>query len=1120
MKNFYKLLNGKKVTSGNGAINIASSPLDSSGTIVFIDGTKLDFLGGLSIESSRSEYIGRSNENSIFSVKDPSYINAKYFPIIGFGSGDNTTNIGNTIFNFENLSNIELNDDNYNQEKKIFSHTTKFRSLQLKNTLQTSGNSVLNDVTINANTNANNIADLGGKITVLEGDILLGTDPNINSTYQYIFNVIKTDKKTGNLSVNSDFITSKKFISDKLLTVSNSGAAITGNSIITGELEISDKVTGGNGLDVTSGGATITGNSTFINKLTTDTIYGKDAVDITKDAYFRKKDESKFILRNNSNFKTGNAQNNPNALDITGYSYFENTTVTKSLSTNNNGSLKTKKLIISGIIPSTTPIWTLNVTGLTNKLSTLTVDDISTTNNPITMNNQNSTISLNDVDISNEFSNKNNNSIYVGTSEKTAEIILNKLTANSISDFKEGDVTLSSNVNLKLTGSNSEIATTIKGDAYLNSDVILDTDNNDDINTTLTINNSLSAKAIDFGPKGSAVINGDTAIDDLIKTNKLIVESGGVVISGDSTITGTLSDNSTTGNNLTVSANTSSQRLEITSTSVFTGDIIIGDKTKQNTGELEVSGNAILGAALDVTKDTVISGATITENNKLTATGGLEVLSGDTTFKDPLEANTLEVSETTESKKFKVTSGGIFITGDSTSGSLSSPDYDAEVSAHSSVESILDISSKYPSLLAGSLGSNAIKTNLDTKTLEVTGTSTFSDNISITGNLTADSITLTNAEINATNPEIDSSWLESIPTTAITPASVPSVSVGAITPTTYTTKNTANPTTYSKGSKSEATVSSTITVENNIKFTEMTVNTTFNPTTLDETYAGTTGGSVTTDRSVTTSTLKLSEWTDDTNFIPDKTSYDFKDIKDSNASNLAWSASDGYQLYAKVLDETSNSNIEKYILFAYKGDDGYEFIEDDTTGCRVDMSTTTTKIYLGGEFIESEGGSNNTADPAMYITTFVPEITYSTSTGFTVTNFSTLLADTGTTTSDWEVGLLKYHKAHLRYSGGSFRHFRTSWNYVYNGDGEGRNAGIFNIELRVNSSGVVSNTKEMYKYKVDWNDTNYGGQTTGFLGIRLRYKGNKDKRSMYSRTMISTNGTTNFSTVITANYIK
>lgn len=809
MKNFYKLLNGKKITSGNGAVNIASSPLDSSGTIVFIDGTKLDFLGGLSIESSRSEYIGRSNENSIFSVKDPFYINAKYFPIIGFGSGDSTTNIGNTIFNFENLSNIELDDDNYNQEKKIFSHTIKFKSLQLKNTLQTSGNSVLNSVTINANTNANNI----------------GTDPNINI-------------------------------------------------------------------------------------------------------------------------------NNPNALNITGDSYFENTTVTKDLSTNNSGSLKTKKLIISGIISSATPIWTLNVTGLTNELSTLTVNDISTTDNPITMNNQESTILLNDVDINNEFSNENNNSIYVGTSEKSAEIILNKLTANSISEFKEGNVTLLSNVNLKLTGSDS-ITTTIKSNAYLNSDVVLDTDNNDNTNTTLTINNSLSAKAINFGPKGSAVINGNTTIDDLIETNKLIVDNG-VVISGNSTITGTLSDISTAGNNLTVSENTSSQTLEITSTSVFTSDIIVGDGTKQNTGELEVSGNAVLRAALDVTEDTVISGATITENNKLTATGGLEVLSGDTTFKDPLESNTLEVSETTESKKFKVTSGGISITGDSTSGSLSSSDYDVEVSAHSSVESILDTSLKYPSLSAGSLGSDETKTNLETNTLEVTGTSTFSDNISIIGNLTADSITLTNAKINATSPEIDSSWLEDIPITAITPASVPSVSVTDITPTTYTTKNVANPTIYSKGSKSDATVSSTITVENNIKFTEMTVNTTFNPTTLDETYTGTTGGSVTTNRPVTTSTLKLSEWTNDTNFISDKSSYDFKDTNDSNASKLTWSASNGYKLHAKVLDETTNSTISQYIAFAEKRTGGdYEFIEDDdTTGCRVDMSTTTTKIYLGGEFIE------------------------------------------------------------------------------------------------------------------------------------------------------------------------
>lgn len=160
MKNFYKLLNGKKVTSGDSVINIASAPLNSSGTIVFIDGTKLDFLGGLSIESSRFENIGRynKNEDGVFSVKEPKNINAKYFPIIGFGSGDNK-NIGNTIFKFETSGNINLDDinpdaDNYNKEKKIFSHTTKFKNLELGMDLNVTGSSVFDtDVIINSNTN-------------------------------------------------------------------------------------------------------------------------------------------------------------------------------------------------------------------------------------------------------------------------------------------------------------------------------------------------------------------------------------------------------------------------------------------------------------------------------------------------------------------------------------------------------------------------------------------------------------------------------------------------------------------------------------------------------------------------------------------------------------------------------------------------------------------------------------------------------------------------------------------------------------------------------------------------------------------------------------------------------
>ena len=484
----------------------------------------------------------------------------------------------------------------------------------------------------------------------------------------------------------------------------------------------------------------------------------------------------------------------------------------------------------------------------------------------------------------------------------------------------------------------------------------------------------------------------------------------------------------------------------------------------------------------------MISGATIAENNKLTANGGLKVSSGNTIFNDPLTANTLEVTKTTKSKKFNVKNGGISITGASKSGSLSSSN-DVTVSANSNIENILDIDSEYPSLSTGSLGTDANKTDLNTNTLKVTGTSEFNDDILINGNLTADSITLTNAEISATSPEIDSSWLENIPTTAITPAS-------------------ANPTTYSKSSRSSAKVSSTIAVENNIKFTKMTVGTTFNPTILDETYTGTTGGSVTTNVPVTTDTLKLSEWTDNTNFISDKTSYTFRDAKDSNVSNLTWSSSDGYKLYATVLDETDNSAVNQYIAFAEKGSNGYEFIEDDTVGCKIDMSTDTTEIHLGGEFIEE---FVKFYDPATYITTFVPEITYSTTTGFTVTNFSTLLADTNTTVSDWEVGLLKYHYRRNTGSTYSRRHFRTSWNGIHSpGTMYSQNyQTIRELTFDIDNSGVVTNTEDVYKYNPSWNDY-YHGQTWMYLGIRIRHKNSKN-RSLYPSRMLIGNASGNIS---------
>lgn len=224
-----------------------------------------------------------------------------------------------------------------------------------------------------------------------------------------------------------------------------------------------------------------------------------------------------------------------------------------------------------------------------------------------------------------------------------------------------------------------------------------------------------------------------------------------------------------------------------------------------------------------------------------------------------------------------------------------------------------------------------------------------------------------------------------------------------------------------------------------------------------------------------------------------------------------------YEVKCEEIDET------KTVSTFFPFDSSYkvyasEFIENDSA---------TNVTYSAGNkmtcyrFIEGDD-AQTTQDPKVYIKTFVPEITYSTSTGFTVTNFSTLLNSTGTTINDWEVGLLKYHKAHLRHDGGSWRHFRTSWNYVFAPDdpvGTPINRHIFNIELRINSSGVVTNTKDMYKYKANFNNNNYAGQTTGFLGIRLRYKSDVSCKSKYSRTMISTTGSS-FSTVTTSSYIR
>lgn len=153
----------------------------------------------------------------------------------------------------------------------------------------------------------------------------------------------------------------------------------------------------------------------------------------------------------------------------------------------------------------------------------------------------------------------------------------------------------------------------------------------------------------------------------------------------------------------------------------------------------------------------------------------------------------------------------------------------------------------------------------------------------------------------------------------------------------------------------------------------------------------------------------------------------------------------------------------------------------------------------------------------------MPEISYSTSTGFTVTNFSTLLNDTGTGSSDWEAGLLYYHKSISRKSDtreNHIRHFRTTWNkYHANEDGMAFNKSRGTL-LSINNSGVVSNTNSLSK-TISSTD-NRASQAYPIIGIRLRYKvkPRAENRSRYSKTMYEFRSSSNIVAVTTSNYIK
>lgn len=1108
MKNFYKIFKGITPGTGTGNKNIASAPEDSYGTIIGSDGTKIDFFGNHSIESSQTNPLIR-NKDIFASSGNISY---NYFPMDGFKG---STSLEDSIFEFSSKSIPESIGNRKNI--KFISTNTKIKNLKLTTSLST--------LTVSGNLVAEGNTEIG-VLNVINGsqfiddDIITGNNGIVIN--QDSAQIEGTSKISGNLEVTETSVFGKK------VTIKQNGAQITGNSKVTGTFQTTDLTTANSGITVVSNGmnvgtSAVNVESTIIGKVTVENSTTFEDLTV-ESAGISTTTGSSTVLSEKTSIGTGliikdGAQIAGNSKVTGTFQTTSDTTIGGELNVTGDLEVTDKTKIDSNS--------NLEVIGdiTTGSLTTgSSVSDNTFSANNLTMNAATSMSSSGiDIEITGLTSTLN-----LATNDSKITNLGGKTTFNGYSESCSLSVDGSSTLNtLSMTSTiddgtvlGAESSTTnaegitfedVADDGLTPEVAILDNASMDDTVTTHMLRVDGKDTETDFHLN---IVDSDNSVNVEFTGDEGSLEVGSLLEAESVKNNGTLEAGSegktiTFGNNLKISKNGS----------IVSGDSTLGDSTLKNNvtakGTLRVKDTSTLSNNVDIKNVEDAGGLDVTESTSLNSTS---------TFKSTLQVTT---GITEIKKKTTIVSGGLDVTGGATvtlggltTGSFETSDDVVVTGAnHSSFTSISKYNNVYPGVTSGSETSNTSLTLKDTlETTTGSGTSKLSGDINITGNLdVSGKVEINTNEITVAEPTTPTitklSVVESAPT-----AGTASVNITAGTPISTTGSLESGYDTSGNGSWTSGSIS----IGNSVSktFTTVNVNTTFNPTNLIENDSNSIiSGSVlnspadTSTEYITVTNLELDNWTDNTNFIPDKSSYSFKDNNDSNASNLAWSSESGYQLYAKVLDETSSSSVNEYISFAKKGTAGYEFIEDGTSGCKIDMSTTTTKIYLGGEFIESEGSSTQTADPAVYIRTFVPEISYSTSTGFTVTNFSTLLEETGTTSDDWSVGVLMYHKTfNYGYESSTSssprrRHFRTTWDYwdiPLSDNGPEPNQGneypymhpdVQNgTAIKISNNGAVSGTNKLHKKGVNGKDARLG-QLYSFIGIRLRYLGSGDPRN-------------------------
>lgn len=1084
MKNFYSLFKG--ITVPIGEVTAANKPASSAGSVILGDLGKIDFLGNTSISSTRGYQIVVTDDSIVWNRDILSNGKVQMFPEVGY------ENI-NFLESNRNLSTLTY----LPKLSKVLSHSMNVLSMELSDELDVTGYATLSR---------------SDKLVKIYSTAITN-DQNTNNTLTVI-GLIKGNN-TFEITNGSTVINTPTTVNDKLDVIKS--MSITGDVTVSGNKHtIQGAVRMGSNL--VSNGKITTHNDLKVNNFTKLESQSENDVALEVGGTFKMIDSGTIIIK---------AKNGENGLQID-TNYKNN--IKGGIAAGNISVAGDAYLSISDSVTVTENMISKNLT--TSKALETTKGKIEISKNITSAGNLeiNSDVNgISNLEVGNVLK-------ITSSSGKTSIMGNTNLSDSTLKQSLKISGTATFNDSFKMSnGATEKTITFNKGD-----------------DKSVNINNKFTVETLNSEYTNCiSLITGDLAVgsssedaletSDLICTDFSILDSGSFVINKDLNITDSLNVKSLTGKTLEVKngildnyiyENDSEYRPTISADDLFINcDLYVKRNLKGSsiTNDNKIITNNVTAENIEVGN----SGTEISVNVKSDLTA--QDISADSLIVSSNDSNSniFKVSSTRETSIDNIhdSNSNTIIKGSLSAGFVNADNLTLLNSKKSIKTNILKTGVMntgiefYQTGETGYIHANELTVESDN--FNVLGDATLLTNseVKITGNLSL----ITNS---TTQTYGNIKLIESVDTDSIkdeiTADPYPSVN-----PDIYVPKNDTVGTNYIKNL--EFNDSSTINF-NEIVVDDLNKATASNPlyssipnvavknpavnSLYENDELNDRGNTVTVADSVkvTANMTQLSKWTKDTKLDSLKTE-NVLALSDNGLDDGYVNYDDGkYNAYIISMDETENSQ-DNYFGLAFMGSSTsqpYEFIEGDTEGLSIDVNDPEkTIIYIKDEFIE------NSLDPIAYISSFTPEITYSED-GFTVTNFSKLLRNTGTTPSDWSVGVLMYHKSY-NYSKTYYddsiepvkRHFRTTWDkwciprsdsssdtVVYkeypNMHPLHSNRAAISIS---DKNGIVSNTDALHMKYSNGHDSYYG-QDNAYIGIRLRYNLNKENiRSKYSSTM-------------------